>query len=81
MKAAQAELNSWQSRPEHPDRTLETRRSISSDIETMRQKRIVTQKELDDINVKLTLHENGAEKMKEMKPKLDELGKNASEWA
>ena len=81
MEAAQAQLNAWQSRPEHPDRTFETRRSISSDIETTRQKREQVQKELDDIKIGLSRHEEGTKKMREMKPGLDELEKNSREWA
>lgn len=81
MEAAQADLNAWQSRPEHPDRTTETRRSISSAIEITRQKREQVQKELDKIKIALALHESNTKKMAEMKPGLDELEKNANEWA
>lgn len=81
LKAAQAALNSWQSRPEHPDRAVETRQYIASSIDNIALKRRDTDRELEDIRRKLALHDNGVENMERLKPSLGEMEKNATEWA
>ena len=80
MKAAQQELNNWLSRAEHPDRSAETRETISMNIQNTRAKQNETATELEQVKNLLSLHERAVGKMKAMKPALDELEKNAGEW-
>lgn len=81
LKAAQAALNSWQSRPEHPDRAVETRQYIASGIDGIALRRRDTDQELDGIRRRLALHDHGTENMERLKPSLGEMEKNAAEWA
>ncbi len=81
MTAAQAALNNWQSRPEHPDRATETRQYISSCIDSFVMKKKEADNMLDEVKHKLQNHKTSLEKMAQIKPSLNELQKNAQEWA
>lgn len=81
MKAAQAALTSWQSRPEHPDRATETRQYIASSIYGIELKQKESNSELEKVKEKLAFHEHGMAKMNELKAGLGEMEKNAREWA
>lgn len=80
MLAAQAALNNWQTRPEHPDRTVETRQYISSSIDTISLKQKGTNAELDEVKRRLASHKENSGKLDRLEPVLRELQKNASEW-
>ncbi len=81
MTAAQAALNNWQSRPEHPDRATETRQYISSCIASITLKKKEADTMLDEVKHKLQNHKTSLEKMAQIRPALNELQKNAQEWA
>lgn len=80
LRAAQEALNTWQSRPEHPDRTTETPQSVASDIEALERKRREAYDTIRSIDETLGSHHNAMEKMKEIKPALDEMERNSAQW-